>query len=47
MNIIGNGVDIIENKRIKKSLKNKGFIKRIFTKNEIIVPTHTKYMESM
>ena len=36
MQIIGNGVDIVENKRIKNSLKNKNFIKRIFTKNEII-----------
>ena len=35
MNIIGNGVDIIENERIKKSLKIKGFVNRIFTKNEI------------
>ncbi len=35
MNIIGNGVDIVENKRIKNSLKNKNFINRIFTKNEI------------
>ena len=35
MKIIGNGVDIVENKRIKNSLKNKNFINRIFTKNEI------------
>tara|TARA_Y100000746_G_C15259723_1_gene349129 strand:+ start:161 stop:550 length:390 start_codon:yes stop_codon:yes gene_type:complete len=35
MDIIGNGVDIVENKRIEKSLKIKGFIKRIFTKSEI------------
>ena len=35
MDIIGNGVDIVENKRIEKSLKIKGFIERIFTKNEI------------
>ncbi len=35
MNIIGNGVDIIENSRIKKSLKIKGFVKRVFTKDEI------------
>ena len=35
MDIIGNGVDIIENKRIKKSLKIKGFINRIFTQKEI------------
>ena len=35
MEIIGNGVDIVENKRIKNSLKNKNFINRIFTRNEI------------
>ena len=35
MNIIGNGVDIVENRRIAKFLKNNGFLYRIFTKNEI------------
>ena len=35
MNIVGNGVDIIENSRIQKSLKIKGFVKRVFTKDEI------------
>ena len=35
MDIIGNGVDIIKNSRINKSLKIKGFLNRIFTKNEI------------
>tara|TARA_B100000965_G_scaffold235346_1_gene197171 strand:+ start:1014 stop:1403 length:390 start_codon:yes stop_codon:yes gene_type:complete len=35
MVIIGNGVDIIENSRIKKSLKKKGFIRRVYTQNEI------------
>ena len=35
MKIIGNGVDIVENKRIKNSLKIKGFINRVFTQNEI------------
>ena len=35
MNIVGNGVDIIENIRIKNSIKNKNFISRIFTINEI------------
>ena len=35
MEIIGNGVDIVENKRIKNSLKIKGFISRIFSQNEI------------
>ena len=36
MKIIGNGVDIVENKRIKISLKNPKFMKRIYTKTEII-----------
>ncbi len=35
MNIIGNGVDIVNNARIKKSIKNKKFINRVFTTNEI------------
>ena len=35
MSIIGNGVDIIENNGIKRSIKNKNFITRIFTFNEI------------
>ena len=35
MKIIGIGVDIVENDRMKKATKNKNFIKRIFTKNEI------------
>ena len=35
MNIIGNGVDIVNNLRIKKSIKDKKFINRIFTTNEI------------
>ena len=36
MNIIGNGVDIVKNQRIKNALKNKNFAKRIFSKAEII-----------
>ncbi len=36
MSILGIGVDIIQNKRIKSLLKNKKFIKRIYGKNEII-----------
>ena len=35
MKIVGIGVDIINNKRIKLSIKNKKFISRIFGKNEI------------
>ena len=36
MNIVGNGVDIVKNKRIERSLKINGFKNRIFTKNEIL-----------
>ena len=36
MKILGIGVDIIKNQRIAKSIKNKGFIQRIFNKEEII-----------
>ena len=35
MKILGIGVDLVENKRIKLLLSNKKFLKRIFTKNEI------------
>ena len=42
MNIIGSGVDIVENKRIKNSLKLKGFINRIFTNSEINQSKKTK-----
>ena len=34
MKILGNGVDIIENRRIKKAIKNKKFIYKIFTNKE-------------
>ena len=42
MDIIGNGVDIVENKRIKNSLKNKSFINRVFTRNEIDISKKKK-----
>ena len=35
MKIIGIGVDIVDNKRIKKTIKNKQFITRVFSKKEI------------
>jgi len=35
MKIIGVGVDIVDNTRINKSIKNKNFILRIFSKKEI------------
>ena len=35
MSILGNGVDIVKNLRIKKSIKNVNFLNRIYTKKEI------------
>lgn len=35
MNIYGIGVDIIDNRRIKKLIKKKSFLKRIYSKNEL------------
>ena len=35
MKILGIGVDIIKNSRIKKSIKNTYFIKRVFGKEEV------------
>ena len=35
MKILGIGVDLIKNNRIKSSIKKKSFLKRIFTNNEI------------
>ena len=35
MTIIGNGVDIVSNSRISRSIKINGFINRIFTTEEI------------
>ena len=37
MKILGIGVDIVENIRIHKSLKNVSFIKRIFSSSEILL----------
>ncbi len=42
MKILGIGVDIVDNKRIQKSLKNKLFINRIFSKREIEKSTKIK-----
>ena len=35
MKILGNGVDIVDNLRIKKSIKSNNFIKRIYSNDEI------------
>ena len=42
MKILGIGVDIVENSRISKSLKNKLFIKRIFSNSEILIANKIK-----
>ena len=35
MNLFGVGVDIVDNSRIKKMIKNKNFLNRVFSKHEI------------
>ena len=37
MKIIGTGVDIVENSRIKKSILNDSFLNRVFTNEEILI----------
>ncbi len=46
MKIIGAGVDIVENSRIKKSILNKSFLDRIFTKEEILISKNIKNKSS-
>ena len=46
MKILGIGVDIVENSRIGNSLKNKLFIKRIFSNLEILIANKTKDKKS-
>ena len=42
MEILGIGVDIVENSRITKSLKNNLFVKRIFSNSEILTAKNLK-----
>ena len=42
MAIIGIGVDIVNNQRLKKLIKNKHFIERVFTNNEKKLSSNTK-----
>ena len=42
MKILGVGIDIVENLRIAKSLKNDLFVKRIFSNSEIIIAKKIK-----
>jgi len=46
MKILGLGVDIVENSRIAKLLKNKLFIKRIFSNSEILIAKKLKDKKS-
>ena len=47
MQILGTGVDIVENTRIKTSLRNKLFVDRIFTSNEIALSKKVKNKTSL
>ena len=42
MTILGNGVDIVDNLRIKKSIKSNNFIKRVYSKDEIKASKNVK-----
>ena len=46
MTIIGAGVDIVENLRIKKSILNNSFLNRIFTNEEILISKNMKNKSS-
>ena len=46
MKIIGIGVDIVKNSRIKKSILNKSFLYRVFTNEEILISKNIKNKSS-
>ena len=46
MKVIGIGVDIIDNSRIKKSILNKSFLYRVFTNEEILISKNIKNKSS-
>ena len=46
MKIIGTGVDIVENSRIKKSILNNSFLDRVFTNEEILISKKMKNKSS-
>ena len=46
MKIIGIGVDIVKNSRIKKSILNKSFLYRVFTNEEILISKNKKNKSS-
>ena len=46
MKVIGTGVDIVENSRIKKSITNNSFLNRVFTNKEILISKKIKNKSS-
>ena len=46
MKIIGTGVDIVENSRIKKSILDNSFLNRVFTNEEILFSKNMKNKSS-
>ena len=42
MKVIGTGVDIVKNSRIKKSIANNFFLNRVFTNKEILISKKMK-----
>ena len=46
MKIVGIGVDIVENSRIKKSILNNLFLNRVFTREEILISKKMKNKSS-
>ena len=46
MKILGIGVDIVENSRIDKLLRNTAFIKRVFSNSEILIANKIKDKKS-
>ena len=46
MKIVGTGVDIVENSRIKKSILNNSFLNRVFTNEEILISKKMKNKSS-
>jgi len=47
MKILGVGVDIVENSRIKKSLENDRFLNRVFTSTEILLGKKVKVKDKV
>ena len=42
MKIIGTGVDLVENSRMKKSITNNSFLNKVFTNKEILISKKIK-----